>query len=394
MQFIHSHYIVCSSGNYGNYGAFGIKDVLIEVLCCLPPNILMQCSCVCKRWYVLIHRYCVPRITPSLPFLGCVVRIKASSTDTVIDRAVIPGEYDFDAFPPVFNLPVGDSGDVSLSAEHFLDSQDGLMLYRHPSEKEFVLWNQFSEALFLVNWPGQKPESFAVLAVDIRNWKPGRRMDMFKIISFPENNGILNVFSSYNWTWVERKVICVDCCGRRPIGCDTYTLDKSFVYLKGELFSLCYSDTLLLRFSIGDGDEDVFNFCSLPNSGANVGCLGSCGERIQYVENNKASRSMQIWEIDLDAHTWTQIYSFRLNVMRKHPELIGFRAVRGKFKPLALDPVYGDGVIIWTPNLIFCYYYKSNHLIPMHCSDVLVDALTKHPPPDDAFVVTRCLAVL
>ncbi|KAK8473866.1 hypothetical protein V6N13_054227 [Hibiscus sabdariffa] len=356
MEFFHSREIVCS---YGNYGTFGIKDLLIEVLCRLPPNILMRCSCVCKRWYVLIHHYCVPRITPSLPFLGCVVRIKASSTDTVIDRALIPGEYDFDAFPPVFNLPVGDSGDVSLSAEHFLDSRGGLMLYRHPSEKEFVVWNPFTEKMLLVNWPGQKPESFAVLAVDIRNWKAERRMDMFKIISFPENNGILNVFSSYIWTWVEGKVICVDCCGRRPIGCDTYTLDKSFVYLKGELFSLCYPETLL---------------------------YGSASE--MYVENNKASRSMQIWEMDLDAHTWTQIYSFRLNVLRKHAELIRFRAVRGKFKPLALDPVSGDGVIIWTPNLIFCYYYKSNHLIRMHCSDALVDA------PDDAFIVTQCLAVL
>ncbi|KAK8548996.1 hypothetical protein V6N13_054241 [Hibiscus sabdariffa] len=326
MEFIHSRGIYARS--FGNIGAIDVEDLLIEVLCRLLPNILMRCCCVCKRWYVLIHRYCVPRITPSHPFLGCVVRIKASSTDTVIDGVAIPSEYDFDAFPPVFNFPVGDSVDDNLH----------------------------------VNCPGQKPESFAVLAVDIRNWKPGRRMDMFKIIRSPENDGILNVFSSYNSTWAERK---------------------------GELFSLCYSDTLLLRFSIVDGDEDVvFKFCSLPNSGTNVGCLGSCGERIQYVENNKASRSMQIWEMDLDAHTWTQIYSFRLNVLRKHPELIRFRAVRGKFKPLALDPISGDGVIIWTPNLIFCYYYKSNHLIWMHCSDVLVDA------PDDAFIVTQCLAVL
>ncbi|KAK8548995.1 hypothetical protein V6N13_054242 [Hibiscus sabdariffa] len=157
------------------------------------------------------------------------------------------------------------------------------------------LFCPISQDNLLVNWQGQKPESFAVLAVDIRNWKPGRRM--------------------------------------------------------GELFSLCYSDTLLLRFRIGDSDEDVvFKFCSLPNSGTNVGCLGSCDERIQ--------------------------------------------AVRGKFKPLALDPVSGDSVIIWTPHLIFCYYYKSNHLIRMRCSDALVDALIKHPPPADAFVVTRCLAVL
>ncbi|KAK8549000.1 hypothetical protein V6N13_054238 [Hibiscus sabdariffa] len=269
MEFIHSRGIYARS--FGNIGAIDVEDLLIEVLCRLPPNILMRCCCVCKRWYVLIHRYCVPRITPSLPFLGCVVRIKTSSTDTVIDGAAIPGEYDFNAFPPVFNFPVGDSVDVSLSAEHFLDSRGGLMLYRHPFEKEFVLWNPISQDNLHVNCPGQKPESFAVLAVDIRNWKPGRRMDMFKIISSPENDGILNVFSSYNSTWVERKVICVDCCGIRPIGCDTYTLHKSFVYLKGELFSLCYSDTLLLRFSIVDGDEDVvFKFCSLPNSGTNV----------------------------------------------------------------------------------------------------------------------------
>ncbi|KAK8549008.1 hypothetical protein V6N13_054229 [Hibiscus sabdariffa] len=189
MEFIHSREIVCSSGNYGNYGTFDIKDLLIEVLCRLPPNILMQCSCVCKRWYILIHRYCVPRITPSLAFLGCVVRTKASSTDTVIDRALIPGEYDFNAFPPVFNLPVGGSGDVSLSEEHFLDTRDGLILYRDPSEKEFVVWNQFSETLLLVNCPGQKPESFAVLAVDTRNWKPGRRMDMFKLSASPKTMG-------------------------------------------------------------------------------------------------------------------------------------------------------------------------------------------------------------
>ncbi|KAK8548997.1 hypothetical protein V6N13_054240 [Hibiscus sabdariffa] len=87
------------------------------------------------------------------------------------------------------------------------------------------LFCPISQDNLLVNWQGQKPESFAVLAVDIRNWKPGRRMDMFKIISSPENNGILHVFSSYNWTWAERKVICVDCCGLRPIGCDVNASD-------------------------------------------------------------------------------------------------------------------------------------------------------------------------
>ncbi|KAK8502550.1 hypothetical protein V6N13_095587 [Hibiscus sabdariffa] len=63
-----------------------------------------------------------------------------------------------------------------------------------------------------------------------------------------------------------------------------------------------------------------------------------------------------------------------------------------KFNPLAFDPISDDGVIIWTPNLIFCYYYKSGNLVPLQCSNISNDEL-EHPP-DDAFDFTQCLASL
>ncbi|KAK8628900.1 hypothetical protein V6N13_009480 [Hibiscus sabdariffa] len=63
-----------------------------------------------------------------------------------------------------------------------------------------------------------------------------------------------------------------------------------------------------------------------------------------------------------------------------------------KFKPLAFDPPSDDGVIVWTPNIFFFYYYKSDILVPLQCSIILNDELNH--PPDNALAFTRCLASL
>ncbi|TYG66589.1 hypothetical protein ES288_D05G013100v1 [Gossypium darwinii] len=64
-----------------------------------------------------------------------------------------------------------------------------------------------------------------------------------------------------------------------------------------------------------------------------------------------------------------------LEALIKHPNLVDLRtmfpAMNAKFQPLAFDPVFDDGVIIWTPNLIFCYYYKSGNLVSLQCSVML-----------------------
>ncbi|KAK8510943.1 hypothetical protein V6N13_091251 [Hibiscus sabdariffa] len=197
---VSGHTLVCSFRNIGPIE----QDLLIEVLFRLPPKILMRCCCVCKPCYVLIHRYCVSRITPFAPFLGLDVRIKISSTDLLIGRAVIP------VWPLVFNIHDGCNG-FSPDAKHLLDSQDGLMLFRHPSESEnkYVLWNPNTKQFLLVPRP-RNPETFVALAVEFRHWKPGREMDLFKIVSFPKKRGAfwktLDVFYSRNSTWIEHKV--------------------------------------------------------------------------------------------------------------------------------------------------------------------------------------------
>ncbi|KAK8637680.1 hypothetical protein V6N13_136148 [Hibiscus sabdariffa] len=69
-----------------------------------------------------------------------------------------------------------------------------------------------------------------------------------------------------------------------------------------------------------------------------------------------------------------------------------FRVVNPKFKLLTFDPVSDDGMIIWTPNLIFCYYWKSGNLIPLQGPNISNDEL-EHPPVD-AFPFTQWVAPL
>ncbi|KAK8534588.1 hypothetical protein V6N12_057232 [Hibiscus sabdariffa] len=89
---------------------------------------------------------------------------KASSTNLLIGRAVIPESGgDVDVWTPVFNIhdPTGTGcNGFSPNAKHLLDSQDGLMLFQHPSESEnkYVLWNPNTEQFLLVPRP-RNPET-------------------------------------------------------------------------------------------------------------------------------------------------------------------------------------------------------------------------------------------
>ncbi|KAK8621492.1 hypothetical protein V6N13_080926 [Hibiscus sabdariffa] len=88
----------------------------------------------------------------------------ASSTNLLIGRAVIPESGgDVDVWTPVFNIhdPTGTGcNGFSPNAKHLLDSQDGLMLFQHPSESEnkYVLWNPNTEQFLLVPRP-RNPET-------------------------------------------------------------------------------------------------------------------------------------------------------------------------------------------------------------------------------------------
>ncbi|KAK8680469.1 hypothetical protein V6N13_109413 [Hibiscus sabdariffa] len=91
------------------------------------------------------------------------------------------------------------------------------------------------------------------------------------------------------------------------------------------------------------------------------------------------------------------MYRVTLLALIRHPELVHLRkmlfpGIKRKLKLLALHPESDDGVIIWTSNLIFCYYLKSHNLILLQCSNVLNDAL--ECAPKDAFAFTPCLVSL
>ncbi|KAL4335724.1 hypothetical protein GQ457_07G002310 [Hibiscus cannabinus] len=390
------------------------EDLLIEVLCCLPPKILMRCCCVCKPWHALIYRYCVPRITP---FLGCDVGIKLSPTDFIIGRAVIPesGE-DVDVWPPVFNIhdpTVGGPIEFTPGAKHFLDSQDGLFLFRHLSEMKYVLWNPNTKQSLLVP-RSDNPVTFVALAVEIRHWKPGREMDLFKIVSFPQRRGTfwktLDVFYSHNSTWSEHKVKYINNsnCGlvdaatyierHLPVDKCVYGLDRRGVYLHGKMFMLCYPHNLSW---FGIGDDIDFHSVDLPDivdiKTKRNGYIGSCGGRIRYAQIDEALVQIWVFNVNSGRPKWTEMYRVRLKRMIKHPVLVHLRtvlfpAMRRKLKMLALHPESDDGVIIWTPNLIFCYHLKSRNLVSLQCSNVLNAALERMPFRGIAF--TRCLAPL
>ncbi|KAK8706872.1 hypothetical protein V6N13_057946 [Hibiscus sabdariffa] len=405
---VSGHKLDCSFGNIGSID----QDLLMEVLSCLSPKILMRCCCVCKPWYVLIHRYFVPRITPSLPFLGLDVRIH---TNPVIGRAAISEVgADVHVWPPVFNIH---DSDYSPDVSHLLDSQGGLMLFRHPSEKYYVVWNPNTKQFLLVPCPDYSGTKVA-LAVEIQHWKPDRDMDLFKIVSFPREgeilSGTLDIYHSRSSTWFEHKVKHINNPNSSLVDYETYLkfhvpvdkclyyLDQISVYLQGKLFILSYPHNLSW-FSIGDSnlDDVEFHFIDLPDrvdtKTRRSGRIGSCGGRLQYAQTDRVLSLVQIWVVTVDTRIWTEMYRVTLLALIRHPELVHLRKVlfpgmRRKLKLLALHPESDDGVIIWTPNLIFCYYLKSRNLVSLQCSNVLNDALER--TPKDAFPFTRCLASL
>ncbi|KAL4386016.1 hypothetical protein GQ457_09G012300 [Hibiscus cannabinus] len=280
---VSGHKLDCSFRNIGWID----QDLLMEVLSCLPPKILMRCCCVCKPWYVLIHRYFVPRITPSLPFLGLDVRIKL---DLVIGRVVLPeAGADVDVWPPVFNIH---DSDYSPDVKHLLDSQGGLMLFRHPSEKNYVLWNPNTKQFLLVPCPDYSGTKVA-LAVEIQHWKPDRDMDLFKIVSFPRGRGILSgtldIYHSRNSTWFEHKVKHINNPNSSLVGYKTYL---SFT------FQLTGDSNL---------DDVEFHFIDLPDrvdtKTSRSGCIGSCGVRLQELIHAEKIHEFMACDIK----TWIQI---------------------------------------------------------------------------------------
>ncbi|KAK8682887.1 hypothetical protein V6N13_038968 [Hibiscus sabdariffa] len=420
------HKLACSFRNIGPMD----EDLLIEVLCCLPPKSLMRCCCVCKPWHTLIYRYCVPRITP---FLGCDIRIKKVSSndvnDLIVGRAVIPesGE-DVDVWPPVFNIhdptigSLGNEfpGDFSPGARYLLDSQDGLFLFLYPLEKKYILWNPNTKQFLFVP-RSENPVNSVALAVEIRLWKPDREMDLFKIVSFRQARGTfwktLDVFYSCSSTWSEHRVKYINNsnCGlvdfttyhrhHRPLNKCAYGLNQRSIYLHRKIFILCYPHNLSW-FEIRDNSVDVdFYSVDLPDSDRvhtktmRTGCIGSCGGHIRLAQTDTATSSVQIWVFNVDTRkpNWTEMYRVSLKVLTKHPTLVHLRtvlfpAMRRILKVLALHPESDDGVIIWTPNLIFCYHLKSRNLVSLESSNVLNAVLQRMPMHGFAF--TRCLVSL
>ncbi|KAK8707002.1 hypothetical protein V6N13_058071 [Hibiscus sabdariffa] len=335
------------------------EDLLIEVLCCLPSKILMQCCCVCKPWHALIYHYCVPRITL---FLGCDIRIKTSSTDDKIGRAVIPesGE-DVDVWPPMFNMAVW-----------AMDSQVNLVLVRN-----------ICLTLKMVCFSSKIPS----------------RRSMFCGIRTPNNLSSYHVQTTLGLSLLLRvKYINNSNCGlvdsttyrehHRPVDKCVYGLYRRSVYLHGKMFILCYPHNLSW-FEIRDNSVDV-DFYSVDlldrvhTKTKRTGCIGSCGGHIRYVQIDTALSSVQIWVINVDTRKpkWIEMYRVSLKVVLKHPVLVHLRTVlfptmRRKLKLLALHPESDDGVIIWTPNLIFCYHLKSRNLVSLQCFNVLNAAIER-----------------
>ncbi|KAK8510944.1 hypothetical protein V6N12_036857 [Hibiscus sabdariffa] len=106
--------------------------------------------------------------------------------------------------------------------------------------------------------------------------------------------------------------------------------------------------------------------------------------------------SVQIWMFNIDTGEWTEKYRVTLKELGKHPQLDHLRTVlfpsnRSIFSLLTLQPGSDDGVIIWTPNLIFCYYLNSHNLVSLQCSNVLNGALDRRLT---GIPFTRCLASL
>ncbi|KAK8633350.1 hypothetical protein V6N13_014196 [Hibiscus sabdariffa] len=369
-------------------------DLVIEVLCRLPPKTLMRYCCVCKDWYSLIMSCCVPRITPSLPFLGCQVRIK-TRWDSVFDGALIPQAEAAgiaDAWPPMFNVDKGFLVYIRHSPFYLLDSSNGLMLFLSLSKLNYVLWNPTTKQFLSFPYPNNNRDVFAFLAVGVKH---------VRIVAFPRDRGIVYVFSSHTCTWDERKVKYV-----RPVDRDTSTPLKRSVYLHGKLFRLG-QPRLLLWYTITDDNVDVIcNSVKLPgpdHNGIGKGrrdkkrwCIGSSEGRLQFAQRDPGIGLVQIWVFSFDTREWNLVHRFSLQALAKHPQLVDasalFRVVNPKFKLLTFDPVSNDGMIIWTPNLIFCYYWKSGKLIPLQWPNILNDAL-EHPPVD-AFPFTQWIAPL
>ncbi|KAK8590943.1 hypothetical protein V6N13_031013 [Hibiscus sabdariffa] len=369
-------------------------DLVVEVLCRLPAKSLMRCCCVCRGWYVLIMSCCVPRITPSLPLLGCQIRI-VTREDSVFEGALLPQAEAAgvaDAWPPMFSADDGSLDYVRHSPLYLRDSSNGLMLFVQFAKPNYVLWNPTTKEFLSIPFASNNRRVFSVLAVGIKN---------VKVVAFPRDKGVVYVFSSQTCTWAERTVKYI-----RPVDRETSTPLKRSVYLHGRLFRLG-QPRRLLWYTISDDNVDVVcDSVKLPGSdhtgvgkgrrGKKKWCIGSSGGRLQFAQKDHGLGLVQIWVFSFDTSEWNLVHSVSLQALAKHPQLVDatalFPVVNPKFKLLTFDPVSDDGMIIWTPNLIFCYYWKCGNLIPLQGPNIPNDAL-EHPPVD-AFPFTQWVAPL
>ncbi|KAE8710606.1 hypothetical protein F3Y22_tig00110320pilonHSYRG00044 [Hibiscus syriacus] len=352
---IHGHDILVAPAR--NKGPF-CDDLLIEVLCRLPLKIMVRCCCVSKGWYELIFGYCVPKVTP---FLGCDISVETFAKK-MIRRVLLPDSkvvaQAIFAWPTfvryeVFRTYLG-------SGDFLLDSCNGLMLFQHPSEYKYVLWNPKTQQLLVIPCPRRKRSFLSLLAVDA---------GVVRILSFPKD-GVVDVLCLHYYSWTEVRKVKYN----RPVDNNTFSVDTTAVYLHGKLFRLG-RPRLLLWYTISDDNDYVIcDYVKLPGGDDREkenrgGCIGSCMGRLQYAEKVNSLKSIGMWMFNADTSEWILKHSVSLQALARHPRIVGLReefpTENEEFRVLNFNPGSDEGAIIWTPRLIFYYYYKSGDLISL-----------------------------
>ncbi|OMO65981.1 hypothetical protein COLO4_30844 [Corchorus olitorius] len=317
-------------------------DLVVEILCRLPPKNLITSKCVSKLWNRLITDVCAPKFSKHASLGGFFFRVGErldtrdqfilhfvssdgqclSANETVVESisALLPFKFNFQ------NLIHSCNG-LLLFVDFALGSVPQYYVC-NPLTKQCIEIPRNIERERLASDCGEQVQSFAALAFD--PWKSSH----YRVVSFNNwGNYSLNktvnfdVFSSATGEWVSHTM---------PLDAPIYELGwiRYAVYLNGVLYRISRAK-FLLQFDINRLNACVIE---LPRRDAinTCGFIGVSGNHLHF--SSRVDSTLFVWFLE-DHSRWVLKQSISIDYLYDNrPFTIRFKPRTTFVRAWALDP--------------------------------------------------------
>uniref|UniRef100_A0A5B6YJK0 Uncharacterized protein n=1 Tax=Davidia involucrata TaxID=16924 RepID=A0A5B6YJK0_DAVIN len=380
MDFLES-LIICNSGNPPSSRLL-CDDLWVEILCRLPEKPLIRFKCVCKAWHCLISEVCLPRVLPaSLPLAGLYFRTytlpdmplirRGASRDSshafYLHLARTQDQEHMDYTSLEDNRGIGGGGGGGFldsayytdlpfrqrSAENFLDSCNGLLLFRSASDFQYYVCNPMTrQCVPIPKARCHRHHLYAALAFNPSE-SPCYKIVRFALLQI--ENQALDIFSSDTGQWV-RHLVQLD-----PQIRETTWLWQS-VYFEGALYRLSLTWNLV-RFDLNEVSARVIELPMTEMGGRNLmGCIGVSMGRLCYAKEEFNRLLIWSFRVHCEAMKWTLKYSISMSSLKNDLLSKGHACDQMLwFQPCAIHPT-SDVIFLGTPLRILSYDLKRNRL--------------------------------